>query len=225
VIARVVGEAMRAELGQPVIIENRAGAGGSLGTAAIAKATPDGYTIGMGTASTLAINPAAYKNSPFDVQKDLTPIGNIAVVPNIMSINASVAAADMKAFTALARTQARAANSLMARRQRQRQPSDGRAYKLGTKTDLVHVPYRGIGPALQDVVGGRSRFCSTICRPLCRCRGRQAGARSRIGTKAPRCAAGRADFAKWARRSHWMGFSADRAAGTPQPSLQNSMPR
>ncbi len=154
VIARVVGEAMHRELGQPVIIENRAGAGGSIGTAAIAKAAPDGYTIGMGTASTLAINPAAYKNLTYDVQKDLAPIGNIAVVPNIMSINASVPAADMAAFTALARAQAgkfsygSSGNGSVSHLM-------GEQYKLGTKTDMQHVPYRGIGPALQDVVGGQ----------------------------------------------------------------------
>ena len=67
VIGRLVAEGLRARLGQPVVVDNRAGAGGSLGTAAIAKAAPDGYTIGMGTASTLAINPATYKNLPYDV--------------------------------------------------------------------------------------------------------------------------------------------------------------
>ena len=154
VIARVVGEAMHKELGQPVVIENRAGAGGSLGTAAIAKAAPDGYTIGMGTASTLAINPAAYKTLPYDVQKDLAPIGNIAVVPNIMSVNASVAAADMAAFIALARAQGgkfaygSSGNGSVSHLM-------GEQFKLGSKTDLLHVPYRGIGPALQDAVGGQ----------------------------------------------------------------------
>jgi tripartite-type tricarboxylate transporter receptor subunit TctC len=154
VIARVVGEAMHKELGQPVVIENRAGAGGSLGTAAIAKAAPDGYTIGMGTASTLAINPAAYKSLPYDVQKDLAPIGNIAVVPNIMSINASVAAPDMAAFIALARAQGgkfaygSSGNGSVSHLM-------GEQFKLASKTDLLHVPYRGIGPALQDAVGGQ----------------------------------------------------------------------
>src|SRR5262249_39538754 len=78
VIGRVVGEGLRAVLGQPVVIDNRGGAGGSLGTAAIAKAAPDGYTIGMGTASTLAINPAVYRNLGFDVLKDLAAVTNIA---------------------------------------------------------------------------------------------------------------------------------------------------
>src|SRR5690606_20417902 len=74
-IGRVVAEGLRTILGQPVLVENRAGAGGSIGTAAIAAASPDGYTIGMGTASTLAINPVTFRNLPFDVLEDLVPIG------------------------------------------------------------------------------------------------------------------------------------------------------
>ena len=107
VIGRVIAEGLRQVLGQPVLVDNRGGAGGSIGTLAIARAQPDGYTIGMGTASTLAINPAAYKSLPFDVLTDLSPIGNIAAVPNIMTINPSVAAADMASFIALARAQPR----------------------------------------------------------------------------------------------------------------------
>ena len=74
-IGRIVAEGLRQALGQIVVVENRAGAGGSMGTAVIAQAPPDGYTIGIGTASTLAINPATYKNLSFDVLKDLVPIG------------------------------------------------------------------------------------------------------------------------------------------------------
>jgi tripartite-type tricarboxylate transporter receptor subunit TctC len=154
VIGRVIAEGLRQVLGQPVLVENRGGAGGSIGTAAIAKAQPDGYTIGMGTASTLAINPAAYKSLPFDVLNDLTPIGNIAAVPNIMAINPSVPATDMAAFIALARAQPRklsyasagigSVSHLL-----------GEQFKLATGTDLLHVPYRGVGPALNDAVGGQ----------------------------------------------------------------------
>ncbi len=154
VIARIVGEAMFDALGQPLLVDNRGGAGGSLGTAAIAHARPDGYTIGMGTASTLAINPAAYKSLPYDVLADLTPIGAIAVVPNILSINADVPATDMAAFIALAKAKPGefsygssglgSVSHLM-----------GEQFKLATGTDLLHVPYRGVGPALNDVVGGR----------------------------------------------------------------------
>ena len=154
VIGRIVAEGLRQVLGQTVVVDNRGGAGGSIGTAAVAKAAPDGHTIGMGTASTLAINPAVYKNLPFDVLNDLTPIGNIAAVPNIMSIHPAVPASDMAAFIALAKAQPRklsfasagigSVSHLL-----------GEQFKLATGTDLVHVPYRGVGPALNDAVGGR----------------------------------------------------------------------
>src|SRR5258707_6700340 len=144
---------MRQVLGQPMIFDNRAGAGGSIGTGAVAKAAPDGYTIGVGTASTLAINPATYKNLPFDVLTDLTPIGNIAAVPNIMALSPGVPAADLHAFVALAKLQpgklayaspgyGSVAHLL------------GEQFNLATGTDLVHVPYRGMGPALNDSIGG-----------------------------------------------------------------------
>ncbi|MCW5685615.1 MAG: tripartite tricarboxylate transporter substrate binding protein [Pseudolabrys sp.] len=154
VIARTVAEAMRPLLGQPVVVDNRAGAGGALGTAQIAKAAPDGYTIGMGTASTLAINPAVYKSLPFDVTTDLAPVGAIAAVPNIMSVNPKVTARNMAEFVPLARIQAgrmsygSSGNGSVSHLM-------GEQFKLATGADLVHVPYRGIGPALNDAVSGQ----------------------------------------------------------------------
>lgn len=154
VIARVMAEGLRAELGQAVVVDNRAGAGGALGTAAIAKAVPDGYTIGMGTASTLAINPAAYATLAYDVVTDLAPVSNIAAVPNIMSVNPSLPATTMDQFVALARAQpgrlayGSSGNGSVSHLM-------GEQFKLATKTDLLHVPYRGIGPALNDTVGGQ----------------------------------------------------------------------
>jgi tripartite-type tricarboxylate transporter receptor subunit TctC len=154
VIGRLVADGLSRVLGQSVVVDNRGGAGGSLGTGAIAKATPDGYTIGMGTASTLAINPATYKNLPFDVLTDLTPVGNIAAVPNIMAVHPGVAAADIRAFIALAKSQpgkltyATPGHGSVAHLL-------GEQFKLATGTDLVHVPYRGMGPALNDAVGGQ----------------------------------------------------------------------
>lgn len=153
-IGRLVADGLREVLGQPVVVDNRAGAGGSIGTAAIARATPDGYTIGIGTASTLAINPAIYKDLPFDVLADLVFIGGIADVPNIMAINPSVPAADIAAFVALAKagpgelTYASAGNGSVSHLM-------GEQFKVATGADLVHVPFKGVGPALTDVVGGQ----------------------------------------------------------------------
>jgi tripartite-type tricarboxylate transporter receptor subunit TctC len=154
VIGRLVAEGLRGVLGQPVVVDNRGGAGGSLGTAAIAKAAPDGLTIGMGTASTLAINPATYKSLPFDVLTDLSPIGNIAAVPNIMSVHPEVKAATMAEFIALAKSQPGKLSYAS--------PGHGSVghllgeqFKLATGTDILHVPYRGMGPALNDAIGGQ----------------------------------------------------------------------
>jgi tripartite-type tricarboxylate transporter receptor subunit TctC len=154
VIGRLVADGLRSVLGQPVVVDNRAGAGGSLGTAAIAKAPPDGYTIGMGTASTLAINPATYKSLTFDVLDDLVPVGNVAAVPNIMSVHPGVKAATMAEFIALAKSQPGklsyaspgfgSVGHLL-----------GEQFKLATGTDILHVPYRGMGPALNDAIGGQ----------------------------------------------------------------------
>ena len=153
-IARIVAEAMRGSLGQTVIVENRGGAGGSLGTAAMARAPPDGLIIGMGTASTLAINPAAYVKLPYDVLTDLAPVGLIAEVPNIMSINPAVPAKDMASFIALAKEKpdgfsyGSSGNGSVSHLM-------GEQFKLATGTQMVHVPYRGVGPALTDTVGGQ----------------------------------------------------------------------
>lgn len=154
VIGRIVGDGLSRVLGQPVVIDNRGGAGGSIGTAAVARAQADGYTIGVGTASTLAINPAVYKNLTFDVLTDLTPIGNIAAVPNIMAIHPGVKASNMMDFIALARTQpdklsyaspglGSVAHLL------------GEQFKLASGTAIVHLPYRGMGPALNDAMSGQ----------------------------------------------------------------------
>jgi tripartite-type tricarboxylate transporter receptor subunit TctC len=154
VIARVMAQGLRAELGQSVVVENHAGAGGSLGTGMIVKAPADGYVIGMGTASTLAINPAAYRSLPFDVLKDLAPITNIAAVPNIMTVNPSVPAKTIAELAAIAKTQpgklsyGSSGNGSVSHLM-------GEQFKIATGTDLVHVPYRGLGPALNDAIGGQ----------------------------------------------------------------------
>jgi tripartite-type tricarboxylate transporter receptor subunit TctC len=154
VIGRIVAEGMRRVLGQPVIIDNRAGASGMLGTGAIVRAAPDGYTVGLGTASTLAINQAVNKSQPYDVTTDLAAIGNIADVPNIMSVTPKLPAKNMAELIALAK----------------REPGKlsyatpghgtvghviGEQFKLSTGTDILHVPYRGMGPALNDAIGGQ----------------------------------------------------------------------
>ena len=155
VIGRLVAEGLRAVLGQSVVVDNRGGAGGSLGTAAIAKAAPDGYTIGMGTASTLAINPATYKSLPFDVLHDLVPIGNIAAVPNIMSVQSRREGRDHGGIHRAGEVAAGQARPMPRRATARSAHLLGEQFKLATGTDILHVPYRGMGPALNDAIGGQ----------------------------------------------------------------------
>jgi tripartite-type tricarboxylate transporter receptor subunit TctC len=102
IVARAVGEALGKELGQPVLIENRAGGGGSVGADAVAKATPDGYTLGVASVSTMATNPATNAKNPYNPITDFAPITNLATVPNVMTCNPNkVAAKDLKELIAL----------------------------------------------------------------------------------------------------------------------------
>lgn len=154
VIGRIVAEGLRQELGQSVIVDNRGGAGGTIGTAAIAHAAPDGYTIGMATASTVTINPVVYKNLNYDVLTDLVFVSNIAAVPNIMSVHPGVPAASMKELIALAKTKP-GQMSYASSGHGSVSHLLGEQYKMATQTELVHVPYRGMGPALNDAIGGQ----------------------------------------------------------------------
>ncbi|MFC4276777.1 tripartite tricarboxylate transporter substrate binding protein BugE [Achromobacter aloeverae] len=154
IVGRLFADKLGRELGQTVIVENRGGAGGSIGSAAIANSAPDGYTLGIATASTHGINPAVYTKLPFDAEKDFTPITNLAAVPNIMAINPKVGAKNMAEFIKLAKsepgklTYASAGNGSVSHMM-------GELFKMASGTNLVHVPYRGVGPALNDVLAGQ----------------------------------------------------------------------
>ncbi len=154
IIGRLVAERLGSELGQPIVVENRAGAGGSIGTEALARAQPDGYTLGIATVSTHGINPVVYKKLSFNAEKDFQPITNLASVPNIMTVNAKVPAKTMAQFIALAKqepgkyTYASAGNGSVSNMM-------GELFKMASGTDLLHVPYRGVGPALTDTLAGQ----------------------------------------------------------------------
>jgi len=154
IVGRLFADKIGKALGQTIVVENRGGAGGSIGSGAIANAAPDGYTLGIATASTHGINPAIYPNLGFDAEKDFTPISNLAAVPNIMAINPDVKAKNMAEFIALAKSQpgklsyASAGNGSVSHMM-------GELFKLSSGTDLLHVPYRGVGPALNDALAGQ----------------------------------------------------------------------
>jgi tripartite-type tricarboxylate transporter receptor subunit TctC len=154
IVARLVADKLGTQLGKPVVVENRAGAGGALGSEALAKAAPDGYTIGMATQSTHAANPALQPKLGYDALKDFAPVSMLAIVPGVLAVHPSVPAKTMKEFIALAKAQpgklsygtpgiGSLGHLLMAQ------------FEDFNQVDLLHVPYKGSGQALNDVLAGQ----------------------------------------------------------------------
>jgi len=151
IIARVIGQRMSEIIKQPVLIDNRGGQGGVLGTDAVAKANPDGYTIAISSAGALAISPSMEKVA-YDTLKDLQAITLVAKVPEMLVVATNVPAKDMNELVALAKAQpgklnfaSSGAGSLP--------HLAGELLKLTAKIDIVHVPYRGAAPAVNDLLG------------------------------------------------------------------------
>jgi tripartite-type tricarboxylate transporter receptor subunit TctC len=151
IIARVVGQRMSELMKQPVVIDNRGGQGGVLGTDAVAKAAPDGYTIGIVSASSLVINPTMEK-VPYDVAKDFAPVTLVTTVPEMLVVASNVAAKDMGELVALAKGQPGKLNFASAGVGGLPHLA-GELFKLTAKIDIVHVPYRGAAPAINDLLG------------------------------------------------------------------------
>lgn len=153
-VGRLIAEHMSAELGQPVVVENKGGAGGNLGAAQVAKATPDGYTILMGTVATHALNPAIYKKMPYDPVTSFAPISLLAVVPNVLVVNPSFPAKTTEELIVLLKKEpgkysyASSGNGTPLH-------LSGELFKSMAGVDMQHVPYQGAGPALVDVLSGQ----------------------------------------------------------------------
>jgi tripartite-type tricarboxylate transporter receptor subunit TctC len=154
IVARLVADRLGSALGQPAVIENRGGGGGAIGATEIARAAPDGYTLGIATVSTHGVNPAINPKLPYDALRDFTPISNLATVPNVVSANPSLGVHDLKELITRAKanpgkiTYASAGNGSLSHML-------GELFKSSTSTDLLHVPYKGVGPALNDTLGGQ----------------------------------------------------------------------
>jgi tripartite-type tricarboxylate transporter receptor subunit TctC len=151
IIARVVGQRMTELTKQPIIIENRSGQAGVLGTDAVAKAAPDGYTIGIVSASALVINPFMEK-TPYDVNKDIAPVTLNVTVPEMLVVASNVPANNMAELIALAKAQPGKLNFASAGIGGLPHLA-GELFKLTAKIDIVHVPYRGAAPAINDLLG------------------------------------------------------------------------
>ena len=154
IIARVVGNKLGAVLGQPIVIENKPGAGGNIGSAYAARQPADGYTLVMAVESSHAVNPNVYAKSPYDPVKDFSPISNLADVPNVLVVNPALPAQDLKSFLALLKSQpgklafGSSGNGGLSH-------MNGELFMSVTGTRMLHVPYKGLGPALNDLVAGQ----------------------------------------------------------------------
>jgi tripartite-type tricarboxylate transporter receptor subunit TctC len=151
-IARLVGGKLSESLGQPVVVENKAGASGTIAADAVAKAAPDGYTLLQNSITTHGVGPHLFARLPYDPVKDFAPVSGLALLPLIMAVNAEVPARDVPQIIAAAKSQAMNFAS----------SGSGGAphmaaelFKSVTGAPIVHVPYKGSGPAVADLVGGR----------------------------------------------------------------------
>ena len=154
IVARLVGQKLSERLGQQVIIDNRGGAGGTVGTEIAARANPDGYTLTMGTTSTHVIAPAAYPKLKYDPIKDFAPITLVASTPYLLVLNPSVKAANLKEFVALVKSQPGKLNYASAGAGSTTHLAM-EMLKTAAGMDIVHVPYNGNGPAGTAVLGGQ----------------------------------------------------------------------
>lgn len=154
VTARIIGQALSERLGQPVVIENRPGAGGNIAADAAAKADPDGYTLLMATSTTFATNPNLYKTLPFDVQKDFEPITLTAFIPNLLVVNPAVPASNVADFIAYLKANPAKLNFGSAGNGSS-QHLAGELFNSLADVRMVHVAYRGGAPAVNDLLGGQ----------------------------------------------------------------------
>ncbi|MBB3350722.1 tripartite tricarboxylate transporter substrate binding protein [Rhizobium lentis] len=154
VVARIVAQKMSEDLGQQVIVQNVAGAGGNLGAGNVARAEPDGYTILMGTVATHALNPLILKSTPYDPEKDFAPVSLLVVVPNVLVVNPELPAKTVQELVALLKAEpdkysyASSGNGTPLH-------LSGELFKSMAGVSMQHIPYKGAGPALNDVIGNQ----------------------------------------------------------------------
>ncbi len=160
-MARLIQVPLQTKLKTPVIIENRGGAGGNIGTDFVAKSPADGYTIVLAASGPMAVNKTLYRSMPFDPLKDLTPVIQISAFPLVLEVHPSVQASTLKQFLALAKQNpsdlgfASAGNGTP-------QHLAGELFNTATGLKLQHIPYKGAGPALIDVLGGHVKVMFDI---------------------------------------------------------------
>ena len=155
IISRVIGQQLSQQLGVPVVIENRAGAGTVVGTEAAAKAEPDGYTLLAGLTANMAVNPSLFKHLGYDPIRDFTPVGMMAEFPFVLVVSNDFPAKSVKELITLAQAKPGEINFASAGNG-SGQHLSAELFKLMTNTNMMHVPYRGAAPAYGDVISGRT---------------------------------------------------------------------
>ncbi|ARP91273.1 ABC transporter substrate-binding protein [Bordetella genomosp. 9] len=219
ILCRYLGAELSARLGQPVVVENRPGAGGNIGMQAVARAEPNGYTIGYGNIATLAINRSLFSSLPYDPDRELAPIVAAVTTANLLVVNKDLPVKSVSELVAYAKsrpgsiTMGSAGNGTTSH-------LGGELFKVTEQLNVVHVPYRGSPQAIQDLIGGNVQFMfdnlpsilPSVNAGLVRALAVTAPARSPLAPDVPTMQeAGVKDYELQA----WGGFVAP--AGTPQP--------
>ena len=153
ILARMIAPKLSDALGQPVIVENRPGAGGNVGSEMLAKAAPDGYTIGSGTVSSHAINATLYSKLPYDPDKDFSPITMLATLPNMLVVHPSLGVNNVAELIALLKANPNK-YSFGSAGNGTSQHMSGEMFKTMTGTAMQHIPYKGSGPMIPDLLAG-----------------------------------------------------------------------
>ncbi|WP_233235368.1 tripartite tricarboxylate transporter substrate binding protein [Bordetella sp. LUAb4] len=153
IIARPIAEKLTQSLGQPVIVENRGGATGTIGAAFVAHAAPDGYTLLLGTTNEMAMSPTLYATLPYDPTKDFAPVSIVAQFPNVLVVSPRVQAGKLADLTALAKAKPKSL-TFASSGQGSTNHLTAELYQTEAGVQITHIPYKGGGPALVDLTGG-----------------------------------------------------------------------
>lgn len=222
ILTRVLADKMQPVLGQQIVVEPVVGAGGNIGSAAVAKAAPDGYTLLMATTGTHTINPGLYKNMPFDAVKDFAPVTLIASVPNVLVVHPDVPVKTVSELVALAKSQPGKLNFASFGHGTSNHLS-GELFKSVAGVDVVHVPYKNAPQAVLEIVGGQVNF-AFVNAPLALPQVRAGKLRALAVTGAKRSPAmpdlptmAEAGLPQFVVES-WYGLMAP--AGTPEPVIR-----
>jgi tripartite-type tricarboxylate transporter receptor subunit TctC len=156
-VARAMADKLSISLKQPLVVENRPGAGGNIGTEVVAKAAPDGYTLGLVVNTTLTVNPSLYKNMPFDSDRDITPISIVATTGQMLVVHPSVPVRSVTEFVAFARSAAARKEPIAYASAGNGTPSHlaMEYFRLHAGFEAVHVPYRSVAPMVVDLLAGQ----------------------------------------------------------------------